>query len=247
MGPSNLLKQLTRVVTKNSPTILTGLGVGGVITTAYLTGRAAFTSAEVIESDIYQNGYIDDPKKRAKRYTELTWRLYIPAGISGSIAIGCIIAGARVSSKRTAAAYSLLSVSQQAFDEYRDKVVEKFGEKKEQAIRAEIAQDRVNNNPPGQVIIGSGSVMCCELFTGRYFMCDIETLKKAEIFINRKILSETEATLDDFYYEVKLEPTTDSSRCGWDLGRTLELYFSAVLHNEKPCIAFEYSHVKSLK
>jgi len=244
-----LTKVVERAITKNSPAILTGLGIAGVLTTAYFTGRASYAAAAVIESEEYQNGQAEDPKQRLKERVQLTWRLYIPAGISGAVTVGCLVAGSRISNKRTTAAYSLVALTETAFGEYKDKVVEKIGDKKEKDIRDEIAQDRVNKNPPGQQVIisGSGTVICCELHTGRYFNSDVETIRKAENAINAKILRETEATLDDFYYLVGLEPTSYSSHSGWDTGRLLELSWSAVISpDEKPCMAFEYNHVKGL-
>ena len=38
----------------NSTTILTGMGVTGVVTTAYLTGRASFKAAQIIEKESHR-------------------------------------------------------------------------------------------------------------------------------------------------------------------------------------------------
>lgn len=245
----SVIKSFESVLTKNSPAILTGIGAAGTVTTAYLAGKASFAAARVIDAVEYEEGMAEEPLQRFKERAGVTWRLYIPAGMAGALTIGCIIAGARISHKRTAAAYSLVALTDAAFGEYKDKVVEKIGEKKEKELRDELAQDRVNKNPPsGQVVIASGeSAIFCELFTGRYFNCNVETIRKAEIKINQKILRENEATLNDFYYEIGLEPTSYSERVGWDLGRMLEISFSAtVTPNEKACMAFEYSHTKEL-
>jgi hypothetical protein len=69
----------------------------------------------------------DEDMTTTKEKAKVVWKLYIPAGLSGAITVGCIISATRINSKRAAAAYSSLSVSEKAFDEYREKVVERLG------------------------------------------------------------------------------------------------------------------------
>ena len=241
MNLTRLLKQTERLLKSNSPVILTGLGVGGVITTAYLAAKASFRAARILDTkDI--SGF--DQTTRDK--VEAVWKLYIPTAVTGALTITCVIGGTKVGLKRTAAAYSLLSISEKAFDEYKDKVVEQIGTKKEEAVRAAIAQDSVGKNPPPVIVSGEGTVLCCELHTGRYFKSDMETLRKAENTTNAKLIRELEATLDDFYYLIGLPQTSNSGRCGWTSDKMMELRFSTVLHDSTPCLAFEYSYVKVL-
>lgn len=245
MSLMRLLKQSERLLKTNSPVILTGLGVGGVITTAYLVGKATFKAAKVIS---YEEGMmtVAAPPIDYREKVGMVWKLYIPAAISGALTITCVIGGAKVGLKRTAAAYSLLSISEHAFDEYKGKVVEQLGAKKEEALRASIAQDGVQKNPPPVIVSGDGTVLCCEQHTGRYFKSDMETLRRAENTVNSKLVRENEATLDDFYYLVGLPQTTYSSMSGWVAGKIMELRFSSVLHEGTPCLAFEYNYVNAL-
>lgn len=225
---------------QNSPAILTALGVSGAISTAYLTGKASYEAALILHDapeDLTRNEKI-----------EIVWERYIPAAISGFITIGCIIGATKVSSKRTAAAYSLLTVSERAFSEYKEKVTEKLGEKKEQVIRDEIAQERVNNNKPNQIIVtGSGDVLCCELFTGRYFNSDMETLRKAQNDINAKLVADVFVPLSELYYLLGLPYTSHSSNVGWESSKLLALEFSTVMSEDsRPCLAFDYNYIKPI-
>jgi hypothetical protein len=215
-----------------------------------LAATASFKAAYVIEReqrrlDKHEKSHPLDKKEKAK----LIWQLYIPTTVSTVLTIGCIIGGARIGTKRAAAAYSLLTVSEQAFVEYKEKVVEQIGEKKEQKVRDEIAQDRVNQSSPqaGVVIVSAGQVLCYEMHTGRYFNCDMETIRKAQNTINAKLIREMEASLSDFYYLVGLPPTSYSSGTGWNSDKMLELSFSTVLSDDgRPCISFEYNYIKPL-
>lgn len=240
------IHRVEKLLRDNSSTIFTALGVSGTLSTAYLAVKASFKAARTIDlrqaqHDLEEKSHSFDNKEKAL----MIWKLYIPAGVSGSLTIGCIIAGAKIGSKRTAAAYSLLSISEKAFSEYKDKVVEQLGEKKEKTIRDEIAQDRVNADPEkGIVIVGPGNVLCYEQHTGRYFNSDMETLRKAVNTINAKMIREIDATLSDFYYLVRLPVTSFSSMTGWNSDKMLELYFSTSLAEDgRPCLTFDYNYV----
>lgn len=246
MNLMELVKRTEKLLRNNSPVILTSLGVSGTISTAYLAGKASFTSANTLALEGIRRGITEneDPmdfKEKAK----LVWKLYIPTVASGALTIGCIIFGARIGSKRATAAYSLLSVSEKAFTEYKEKVVEQLGVKKEQNIRDEIAQDRISNNAQGLVVVGAGNVLCYEMQTGRYFSSDMETLRKAVNEVNAKMIRETDASLSDFYHMVGLSNTSYSDRTGWTSCRLLELNFSTTMSSDgRPCIAFEYNYIE---
>lgn len=143
------------------------------------------------------------------------------------------------------AAYSL---SERAFSEYKDKVKEKLGERKEQGVRDAIAEDRVRNNPPGQavVVIGDGNSLCYELHTGRPFISSMEALKKAENALNARLLREDFAYLHNFYDLAGIPHTDSDYDFGWTSDKLMELEFTSLLHEDKPVLAFAYNYYKPL-
>jgi len=237
MDLRDILNHTKESLRSNSPTIFTGAGIGGIIATAYLSGRASWRASRKVA---------EEAPMTTKEIAKFVWKEYIPAAVSGVVTIGCVVMGARTNSKRAAAAYSLLAVSEKAFTEYRGKVVEEIGAKKEQVVRDKVAQDKVNNNPPGQIVVaGTGQVLCCELFTGRYFMSDMETLRRAENQINYRMRNEMWACLSDFYPMVGLPYTSSSDDMGWIDDRPFELKFTTVMSQDgRPCIAFDYNYIK---
>lgn len=249
MKLSDLFSNGLKAVKSNAPEILTALGVSGVITTSYLTGKAAYEASRLINESESQRGAYNDPKERFKERFKSTWTLYIPAGVSGCLTVGCIVGAYRGSNRRTAAAVTAYSLTERAFTEYREKVVEQIGKGKEQKLRDELSQDSVAKNPPRDVVmVGGGHVLCYEQYTGRYFLSDMETLQKALNAINYKIVHQFYVSLEEFYDLIGLENTTNSSNLGWDSDRLLELEFSTVLSSDgRPCLAFKYSYLKPLK
>lgn len=141
----------------------------------------------------------------------------------------------------------MAAIAERSFAEYRDKVVEEIGKNKEQKIRDTIAQEQGDKNPPGKQIIitGGGNVLCCELYTMRYFRSDMESLRRAENKINSKINNELYVSLSEFYYILGLRPTCVSDEVGWNSDKLMELEFSTIMSEDnEPCIAFKYNYVK---
>lgn len=246
MSLNKVITTISQTTKSNSTVILASLAASGTVTTAYLASKASFKASRIIHQEDEARLDHGAPFLTSREAFNLTWKLYIPAALSATATIASIFGGARIGVKKTAAAYSLLAISEKAFDEYKEKVVEQIGPKKEQALRDSIAQDRVTNS--AQIIVsGSGTVLCYEMHTGRYFNSDMETLRKAENTVNAKMIRENEATLNDFYYLVGLPHTSYSSSTGWTSDRIMELRFSTVMSEDnRPCLAFEYSYVKPI-
>lgn len=250
MTLTTIAKQAEKFVSDNSPLILTAIGVTGTITTAYLSGKASFKAADILfyeeqrrENHNLRVGELDEPPLTSREKLDLTWREFIPAVGVGALTVTCIICANRIGTRRAAAMAAAYSMSEKAFTEYKDKIVEKLGENKERAARDEIAQDRVRTSPPASdiVVANGGDVLCYEMFTGRYFMSNMEQLKKAQNDVNYKVLHDNYASLSDFYDKVGLNRTTISEEMGWNLDDTLELTFTTVMSEDnRPCLAFDY-------
>lgn len=242
MTVKELILRAEKLARDNSSTILTALGVSGTVTTAYLAAKATFTVG--YHTSVNDEAGVKNPS--AKEYAKTYWKLYIPAAVSGAVTVTCIIGAAKINARRTAALTAAYSLSERAYAEYKDKVIETLGEKKERKVRDDIAEARVRDNPPpdsGVLLAGSGDVLCLELWTGRYFQSDMETLRRAVNEVNARILRNDEARLNDLYHILGLQSTSVSEYSGWRSPRLLEIRPSAHLHDGKPCLAFEYNYV----
>lgn len=245
MNLSKVIVKAQHALHKNSQTILTSFALSGVITTAYFTAKASFQTHRDLDEHFLM---FPDDELETRDMIKMVWRNYIPAALSGAATIGCILGAQKVNSRKTAAAQAAFAVSERMFNEYKDKVIEQIGPKKEQDIRDKIAQDKVTNNDPNskQVFItGNGNVLCCEGYTGRYFHCDMESLRRAENKINSKLNTHDFASLSDFYYLINIPETKTSDDFGWDSGRLLELEFSSAISPDgRPCLVFNYNYTK---
>lgn len=247
MPISDVAKNIEKFALNNSPAILTSIAVTGTLTTAVLAGKASFKAAAIIaeaEADKAASYEDTEPLTRNEK-AALVWTAYIPAAGSCITTILAIVAVNQIGSRRTAAMAAAYSMTEKAFGEYREKVVTKFGEKKSRDVDDEIAQDRVNANPPSQkqlVMIGDNEVLCYDQFSGRYFNSTMDKIRKACNDINFRILHRDYANLNDFYEELGLDTVNMGDEYGWDTGSKLELRISTVLStDDRPCIAIDYN------
>lgn len=239
MDPMEIIKRTQRLLADNSPVILTALGVTGTLVTAYLAGTASFQAAHILAEE--------SPHLTTKEKTKLVWKLYIPTGLSAAATVGAVIAANQVQNRRTAAMATMYAVTQRAYDEYRDKIRDKLGPKKEQAARVELAQEKVDKVPQISrevFLTGAGDILCFEDFTGRFFESDQEALRKAQNDVNQQVLNDGYASLTDFYDRVNLPRTAHSDEVGWTADNLLDLTFDAVLTDRgqgtRPCMVMSY-------
>lgn len=228
-------------VKDNAPALLTGGAVLGVVSTAYLSAKAGIKSAHRLSEE--------SPYLSLQERAKMCWKDYIPAAASGTVTIACIFGNSRVTGKRTAAAQAAFLISERAYSEYRDHVVEEIGAKKEAEIHDKIAEKRISLNPPaGEVVIpGSGDVLCCELMTGRYFASTMEKLRKGANDLNEMLLKRDRCALDDWYDIIGLQGTSYSGELGWFSDNLMELSFTSVMAERGiPCLAFEYNYTRPI-
>jgi hypothetical protein len=226
----------------NSPAILTGLGVAGVISTVALAIKGTSSAVFVINEE--ETVRHEELTQREK--LELVWKFYIPTAASSVLTIAAIIGSNHISTRRNAALLSLYSMADIALKEYQDKVAETIGQKKEEKIRDEIAKDKLDNNPlDGRevIITGKGNCLFYDTLSGRYFRSDLETVRRIQNDFNELLFNDMFLPLNDLYDMLGLEDTEMGRSAGWDVQNgKLEIRFSAKIATDgEPCIVLSYS------
>lgn len=255
---SKVVKDAKIMVSKHSPEILTGIGIAGLVTTTVLAIRATPKALRLIENEKLNRlkKYInDDVSENDSDYKNLVlkpvdvvkvaWKPYIPAFISGVASISCIVGASSVNARRNAALAAAYNLSQTALTEYKDKVVETIGEKKEQAIKDKIAKEKVEKDPVSKsevIITEKGNTLCYDAATGRYFRSDIDKIKNAVNELNFRLLNEMYVSLNDFFSELGLSHTDLGDDLGWNIdGGKIEVDFSSQIADDgTPCLVVGY-------
>lgn len=243
-----LVKSSQKIVVDNAPVILTGIGIAGTVATAVIAAKASFKAADLIrelETEVKEGQRANlTPDVTTKEKALLIWKLYIPAVGLGAATIVSIFYANKINAKRMAALFGAYTMTERAYNEYKDKVEEHVTGPKKQKIEEEIAQDRVNAHPVGNqqiLVTGGGEVLCFDAISGRYFMSSMETLKQAQNDLNYQILSNDYVSLSDWYAQLALPSTKNSDDVGWNTDRRIELTPTTTMSDDgRPCIVVDF-------
>jgi hypothetical protein len=250
------LNQLGHITKRNSPAILSGAAIAGVIITAALairaTPKALVSIADAEEKKLWRNAGEEEVAVTIHDNADLTkievvqaaWIHYLPAAVAGAATIACIAGANKIGMQRNAALVAAYTLVDRQMREYKDNVVEAISSGKEEKIREAVAQKQIESTPlpSKEIILASGSEqLCFESYTGRYFRSDIEKIRRAENEINFRIGNDMYASLNEFGDEVGLEHTDVGDEVGWNIENRVKIAFTSHLHPDGiPCLAFSY-------
>jgi len=265
---SEVARMARDVVSRHSPEILTGLGIAGMISAAVMAVRATPKAIALIDDEVwarFNESGTDMPypewlgvdtkshnwlNAKLKILTpaenaRLTWKCYIPAAVTGAVSIACLIGASSVNARRNAALATAYNLSAEALKEYRGKVIETIGEKKEQAVHDAIAKDKIDRNDIDNrevIVTKGGKTLCYDVTSARTFTSDMETLQRAVNCLNKTMLEESYVSLNDLYYEIGLEPTSVGNDLGWRVEDGLiDIHFRSRLTKDgTPCLVLDY-------
>lgn len=244
MNLASVWRTVRTTLVKHSPEILIGVGITGMITTTVLAVKDTPKALKCIER---RKAELHVDELTVAETVEAAWKCYIPAGVTCVLSTACLIGASSVSLKRNAALATAYTLSETAMREYREKVVETIGEKKEEAIRDSIAKDKIDEHPVSKsevIITGKGETLCYDVFNDRYFRSDIDKLKRAANEVSHIMLQEGYVSLNDFYEEIGLKPVPKGDDLGWNANKSrdlVEIDPSAQLTEEgDPCIVLNF-------
>lgn len=237
------VQKVQKGIGEKSPQILMGMGIAGMFTTVVLAVKATPKALEIIEEekaerDVETLTVVDTVKS--------TWKCYIPAAVTGVASTVCLIGSNSVSTRRTAALATAYKLSEAALSEYKDKVIEVIGEKKEQQVREKVAKAKLEKDPVSTheiIYTNKGGTLCYEPLTGRYFTSSADILHKAENEINRKLNYDWYVSLNEFFVEIGLEPSDLGNDLGWnsDQGLLKLDFYAQLTDKDEPCLVLDYN------
>ena len=212
-------------LSKNSPLIMTGLGIAGSIGALIHAFKVAPKAQKVIEDVKEQNPDASKGKllwEETKAVAPLVWPVVVMEGTS----IACAIGSYKVNSNRLSALATAYAISERKFDTYRDKVIEKMGKNKEEKVRTEIAKEEADKNP-GVTSLGDDIILLGEekifldLFTQQVFKSTIGKVEDAEKNFNRNLPTEMWISLNEFLYEIGEKNVGYGDDIGWDINKNI--------------------------
>lgn len=238
-----MLNNSSIYISKNAPTILTGMNVIGVLSAVGLASKAAVDSYKEMEGK--------DLTKLEK--AKIIGINYIPTVIMTGTAIFCGIESHRIDLKRGAAYAAAYSATKLAYDNFKDKAIEAIGEKKVKKIQEKVKTEKVENTPVNTsaptIIEGRGNHLFFDNYSGRYFRADIEGVKRAINNMNAQLRSDVYVSLNDFYdciNEIALTPLEHikaGNELGWNVDAfpiDVDVTTATIAPNGEPCIILDF-------
>ena len=228
---------------KNASTILSIAAAGGVIATGYLGVKAGMD----IAYDISDAGGPEDvaPKEKAK----IILKDAAPSIAVGGLTIAAIISSRVIDIRRAramAASYALLAESSEV---YRRKVIEKLGEKKDNEVLGEIAEEEFKDVTDGKDIQAiqtlGGQYLFKDEVTKQYFRADVDFVRKMQNKVNKFYgQGENFVTISDWLGYLGLEePIYPLGTLGWPASCGIEFDLPAVIcPNGEPGYLVKYKY-----
>lgn len=246
MSKFNLKKivlDIQKAAVKHAPEILTGFGIAAGVTGTILTVPATVKAVKKVE---HKKKEEEKESLTKKEIVETCWKCYIPTATMAVVSTGCLLGAHSVHARRTAALTAAYKISENALAEYKEKVIETIGEKKEREVRDKIAKDHVDRDPISNhdvVFTGKGDTMCYDTWSKRYFKSDLEKIRRAVNELNRQMIQEMYVSLNDFYDEIGLSHSDLGYKMGWNIDKGfIDIHPSAQLDEyDNPCIAIAFT------
>jgi len=155
------------VVQKNSPTLLFGAGVIGVVGSTVLACRSTLHLEEVlieaknnlaIASSLEHDDYSEMDRKKDVaiiyvRSVVAVGKLYAPAVLLGTASIGALTTSHNILSQRNVALTAAYAALDKGFNEYRARVVDKYGEEQDRKFRYETEKVQIEDDKGKKKIV----------------------------------------------------------------------------------------------
>lgn len=234
---------------KASPQVLFVSGIVGMGATVVLACRATLKVEEVLErtekklmdvkevqsgAHVLSNGqtYNDSDAKKDTAVIYLRaavdlGKLYGPSIIVGTISIACLSGSHNILNKRNASLVAAYGAIEKAFDQYRGRVREAYGEKREEEIYLDVLPCEIDDPDTGKITkrkIAHGGSPYSKLFdehnvnwesTPEY---NFMFLKLRQSTFNQRLQAKGHLFLNEVYDDLGFERTKEGAVVGWIKG-----------------------------
>lgn len=239
------LKMAKSVITANSPVLLVGTAVAGVVTTAVLSARAGYKARGIVDAAQAERdaGEKSAPLTQQEKL-KLTWLCYAVPAITTASTIASCVGVHTIHTKRHAALAGLYAITAGKFDDYKEEAEKLLGAKKSQQLNDLTAQKSADGHPitaSNEVtIVDGGTELCYDEWSGRWFMSNMNKIDAAVNEVNSILVDNGDLELNTFYDRLGLLPLPMGTDYGWS-GETIALQYGGITSPEgRPAIAISF-------
>ena len=213
---------------RSVPTILTIISTVGVVATAITTAQATLKAEQIIKADSRKN-HDGDPYAYTKKEAVVSaLPCYILPATIGISTISCIFGINVLSKKHQASLMSAYMMLDRTFKEYREKLIELYGEETDNQIMGEICRCQCNYHQINADVPDS-KFLFYEPISGETFEKYEKEVMDAEYHFNRNFTMRGYACLNEFYEFLGLPETEYGEKVGWSMSD--EIYWVDFQHH----------------
>lgn len=242
MNITSYVKTAKSVITANSPVLLVGTTIAGVVTTGVLSAKAGYKARGIVDAEQARlDEYETSHDLTMQEIAMLTWKQFMIPAISGAGTIAAAVGTHTVHTKRANAMAALYAVTSNKLDDMTEKAEELLGPKKTQQLQNEIAQKSIDRRPACEdaevLMTDEGTELCYDDWSGRYFMSSMPKLEEAVNDLNRKLITEGDASVNDWYDYIGLTGIPMGDQFGWSGGKVSGKFGAITAKDGRPAIS----------
>lgn len=224
MGTS-FLKKIWRFLDLHSTSILTGVGIAGMVTAIPVAIKCKQKADRLyIQLQTEKTAAGEDPKLTKGEKIKIFGKSYWLVGTIVAISAGCIILSDVKMHGKVNGLKALLVASQDMNENLKAALKEQMEEKEAKSTIDHAEQKYIeqtlekHKDQPIEISKGGGTQLCCDMWSGRFFYGDAESIRRAFNDLNEQRLNDcfSQATYNDLYFYLGIEPNEIGGEFGWD-------------------------------
>lgn len=211
---------------KNAPSILTGMCVGSIGASVFLTAKGTIQATKILEKEqnerdesAFENYHVEQNIDTLDK-VKLCWKCYVPAALATGSAIACAIGSNTINVRRNAALASAYALASESLKTYKEQTQKFVGENKMKAIHEGVSHDAVTKNAPDGssiIVTGKGDLLCFDSWSGQYFYSCVDAINAAVNQANEELLNTGRISYNDYCYYLGIKSSQMGTTVGWKI------------------------------
>lgn len=210
MNMPKLFGKIRFSMTKNAPSILTGIGAIGVIATAYFSGKAA-VKAEKLKTKIK---WEDSSKKEDKKLVTEIICCYAPAVIIGGVTIASVLCSNHIYARRFKAVCKAYNQTADRYSVYKMAVASIAGKDVAEKIDKKVSEFETWSDEKKP---SDDKILFIDVFSNQRFWSTELDVLNAQYHYNRNFQIREWATINELYDFYGIDHVEDVDIRGFDL------------------------------
>lgn len=214
MKVERIISQTFKTIKRESPMILGAIGAAGVVLTSVMVAKETLK----VEVRLLDK---EDEKGEPLTTTEkvvAALPVYAPAIAIGAGTITCIVASTILNNRQKMAISSAYILLDQSYKNYKDKVIQMFGEEADRDVEREVSKSQIDKLEKNEKPSSDEVLIFYEKHRNELFERTMLEVKDAEYQLNKKFVTTGQVSLNDLYELLGLDRTEEGDILGWNVG-----------------------------